>query len=64
LHQSSFGHAHHTYHHVACIYSELGETEKAIGWLEKSIDSGNPCWAFFRIDPYLENCAGNPDFSD
>jgi serine/threonine protein kinase/Tfp pilus assembly protein PilF len=51
----SFGHAHHTYHHVACVYSELGETEKAIAWLEKSIDSGNPCWPFFRTDPYLEN---------
>jgi TolB-like protein/tRNA A-37 threonylcarbamoyl transferase component Bud32 len=51
----SCGHAHHTYHHVACIYSELGETEKAIAWLEKSIDSGNPCWPFFRTDPYLEN---------
>jgi TolB-like protein/Tfp pilus assembly protein PilF len=51
----SFGHAHHTYHHVACVYSELGEMEKAIAWLEKSIDSGNPCWPFFRTDPYLEN---------
>ena len=51
----SFGHAHHTYHHVACIYSELGEIEKGLAWLEKSIDSGNPCWPFFRADPYLEN---------
>lgn len=51
----SFGHAHHTYHHVACTYSELGETDKAMAWLEKSVDNGNPCWPFFRIDPYLEN---------
>jgi tetratricopeptide (TPR) repeat protein len=51
----SFGHAHHTYHHVACTYSELGETDKAMAWLEKSVDTGNPCWPFFRIDPYLEN---------
>jgi TolB-like protein len=58
----SFGHAHHTYHHIACIYSELGETEKAIAWLEKSIDSGNPCWPFFRIDPYLENLRGESRF--
>jgi len=26
-----------------------------MAWLEKSIDSGNPCWPFFRTDPYLEN---------
>ncbi len=58
----SFGHAHHTYHHVACIYSELGETEKAIAWLEKSIDTGNPCWPFFRTDPYLANLRRDPRF--
>ncbi len=51
---ASFGHAHHTYHHVACVYSELGEPEKALAWLKKSIDSGNPCWPFFRTDPFLE----------
>jgi TolB-like protein/Flp pilus assembly protein TadD/predicted Ser/Thr protein kinase len=58
----SFGHAHHTYHHVACIYSELGETEKAMAWLEKSVDSGNPCWPFFRTDPFLENLRREPRF--
>jgi serine/threonine protein kinase/Tfp pilus assembly protein PilF len=51
----SFGHAHHTYHYLACIYSELGKIERAMAWLEKSIDSGNPCWPFFRADPWLKN---------
>ena len=58
----SFGHAHHTFHHVACIYAVLGEPEKAIAWLEKSVDTGNPCWSFFRIDPYLENLRPEPRF--
>jgi non-specific serine/threonine protein kinase len=58
----SFGHAHHTYHHVACIYAVLGENEKAMAWLEKSIDNGNPCWPFFQIDPYLENLRREPRF--
>jgi TolB-like protein/Flp pilus assembly protein TadD len=58
----SFGHAHHTYHHIACIYSVLGETEKAMAWLEKSVDTGNPCWPFFRIDPCLENLRPEPRF--
>jgi serine/threonine-protein kinase len=51
----SFGHAHHTYHHLACVYAVLGETETALAWLEKSIDTGFPCWPFFQLDPYLEN---------
>lgn len=59
---ASFGHAHHTYHHIACVYSELGETEKAMAWLEKSVDTGNPCWPLFRLDPYLENLRREPRF--
>jgi eukaryotic-like serine/threonine-protein kinase len=58
----SFGHAHHTYHHLASIYSVLGETEKAMAWLEKSVDTGNPCWPFFRIDPHLKNLRPEPRF--
>jgi tetratricopeptide (TPR) repeat protein len=49
------GHAHHTYYQVACVHAVLGETEKAMAWLERSVDTGNPCWPFFRLDPHLEN---------
>jgi TolB-like protein len=58
----SFGHAHHTYHHVACVYAVLGKIEKALAWLEKSVDTGNPCWPFFRLDPFLENLRQDPRF--
>jgi tetratricopeptide (TPR) repeat protein len=58
----SVGHAHHTYHHVACIYAIVGESDKALAWLEKSVDTGNPCWPFFRVDPYLENLRLEPRF--
>jgi hypothetical protein len=51
----TFGHAHHTYYQVACVYAVLQETEKAMAWLERSVDTGNPCWPFFRVDPHLEN---------
>lgn len=51
----TFGHAHHVYHQVACVYAVLGETEKAMAWLQRSVDTGNPCWPFFKLDPYLEN---------
>jgi serine/threonine protein kinase/Flp pilus assembly protein TadD len=58
----TFGHAHHTYYQVACVYAVLGETEKAMAWLERSVDTGNPCWPFFKIDPHLENVRPDPRF--
>ena len=50
----SLGHAHHTYYQIACVYAVLDETEKAIAWLQRSIDTGNPCWPLFKFDPHLE----------
>jgi hypothetical protein len=58
----SLAHAHHTFHHLACIYAVLGDIEKAMAWLEKSVDTGFPCWLFFRVDPSLENLRGEPRF--
>ena len=51
----SLAHQHHTFHHLACIYAVLGDIEKAMAWLAKSVDTGFPCWPFFQVDPYLEN---------
>jgi serine/threonine protein kinase len=56
------GHAHHTYYQVACVHAVLGETEKAMAWLERSVDTGNPCWPFFLLDPHLENLRQEPAF--
>jgi serine/threonine protein kinase len=58
----SFGHTHHTYYQIACVYAVLGETDTAMGWLERSVDTGFACWPFFRIDPYLESLRGEPAF--
>jgi tetratricopeptide (TPR) repeat protein len=46
----TFGHAHHTYYQVACVHAVLGETDTAMAWLERSVDSGFACWPFFRLD--------------
>jgi tetratricopeptide (TPR) repeat protein len=56
------GHAHHAYYQVAEAYAVLGETEKALAWLQRSADTGNPCWPFFKLDPHLENLRGEPVF--
>ena len=58
----SFGHTHHTYYQIACIYAVLGETDTAMAWLERSVDSGFACWPFFRVDPYLESLREEPAF--
>jgi tetratricopeptide (TPR) repeat protein len=56
------GHAHHTSYQVACVYALLGETTKAMAWLQRSADTGNPCWPFFKIDPHLQSLRHEPAF--
>ena len=58
----SFGHTHHTYYQIACVYAVLGDTDKAMAWLERSVDTGFACWPFFRIDPHLESLREKPEF--
>jgi len=56
------GHDHHTYYQVACVYAILGDTAKAMAWLQRSVDTGNPCWPFFKIDPHLQTIRHEPAF--
>jgi DNA-binding SARP family transcriptional activator len=58
----SFGHTHHTHYQIACVYAVLGETETAMAWLGRSVDSGFGCWPFFRVDPHLESLREEPAF--
>jgi tetratricopeptide (TPR) repeat protein len=58
----SFGHTHHTYYQIACVYAVLGETDKAMAWLERSVDTGFACWPFFQVDPHLERLREEPEF--
>ena len=58
----SFGHTHHTYYQIACVYGVLGETDKAMAWLERSVDTGSACWPFFKIDPHLESLREKAEF--
>jgi tetratricopeptide (TPR) repeat protein len=58
----SFGHSHHTYYQTACVYAVLREADKALAWLERSVDTGFACWPFFRIDPHLESLREEPEF--
>jgi DNA-binding winged helix-turn-helix (wHTH) protein/tetratricopeptide (TPR) repeat protein len=59
----SFGHTHHTYYQIANVYAVLGETDKAMVWLERSADTGFACWPFFQLDPHLESLRQEPKFT-
>ena len=58
----SFGHAHHSYYHFACILAVLERRRDAFEWLERSVSSGFACWPFFLKDPRLKNLRELPAF--
>jgi hypothetical protein len=59
----SFGHTHHVHHYIASVHALLGDTVAAMGWLQRTVAGGWPCWPFFRIDPYLESLRAEPEFT-
>ena len=58
----SFGHAHHTYYQIGCVFSLLGRCDVAFEWLERSVNSGFACWPFFLKDVCLQNLQSLPEF--
>lgn len=58
----SFGHTHHSHYQIACIYSVLGEKQKAFDWFERSVDGGFACWPFFHFDQSLQILRDLPEF--
>jgi DNA-binding winged helix-turn-helix (wHTH) protein len=58
----SFGHAHHTYHQIACTLALTGRREDAFEWLERSVSTGFACWPFFLKDPCLASLRGRTKF--
>jgi TolB-like protein len=47
---------------VALVYLGLGEKDRAMDWLEKSIAEGQPDLNVIRFDPLLKPLHGNPRF--
>jgi tetratricopeptide (TPR) repeat protein len=58
----SFGHAHHTYYQIACIFALTGQPTTALEWLERSVGTGFGCWPLFMKDPCLQSLRGLPEF--
>jgi serine/threonine-protein kinase len=50
--------------HVALAYNGLGDTERALDWLEKGFTEHDPKMAFLKVDPKWNNLRTAPRFID
>ncbi len=50
--------------HIALIYNCLGETDKALAWLEKGYEQRDPKMAFLKVEPKWNNLRADPRFQD
>ncbi len=48
--------------HLAFIYNGLGETEKALEWLEKGYEQRSPKMVFLKVEPKWNNLRSEPRF--
>ena len=50
--------------HIAQTYNGLGETEKALDWLEQAFEQHDPKMVFLKVDPKWNNLRSEPRFID
>jgi DNA-binding winged helix-turn-helix (wHTH) protein/TolB-like protein/Tfp pilus assembly protein PilF len=53
---------HHVTYSLGAAYSQLGQPEESIGFLEQAADEGFPCYPWFERDPLLDPIRKNPRF--
>ncbi len=49
-------------YHIALIYNGLGETDKALDWLEQGCEQRDPKMAFLQVEPKWNNLRADPRF--
>lgn len=59
---SGYGHFHHTAYNIASAYAAMNKAEEAVKWLETTTENGFPNYAYFEIDPNLNNIRKHPRF--
>jgi hypothetical protein len=47
---------------VADIYAQISEPELAVAWLQRTADTGFPCYPFFEHDRALDPIRQDPHF--
>ncbi len=48
--------------HIAIAYNGLGDTERALEWLERGFAEHDPKMAFLKVDPKWDNLRSSPRF--
>jgi len=48
--------------HIAIAYNGLGDSEKALEWLERAYAEHDPKMAFLKVDPKCNNLRSSPRF--
>ena len=59
---TGYGEFHHTAYLIAAAYALMNMREEALSWLEKTANTGFPCYPLFEKDPNLKNLHGTPGF--
>jgi predicted Zn-dependent protease len=54
---------HHVTYSLGAAYSQLGQPEESISWLERAAAEGFPCYPWFARDPLLDPVRQNPRFT-
>jgi hypothetical protein len=53
---------HHGTYDVAVIYAENGNAAEAVKWLRETAEKGNPSYAMFVRDTFLDRIRKSPEF--
>jgi serine/threonine-protein kinase len=59
---TGYGEFHHTTYFIAIACAVMNLREESLSWLEKTADTGFPCYPLFEKDPNLDNLRGTPGF--
>lgn len=54
-HGQGKSHFHHAEHLIASAYALMGDTKRAVEWLQKAAEHGMPCYPLFKKDPNLKS---------
>ncbi len=52
---------HHVSYHLGVAYAQLGKTAEASKYLRQAMDTGFPCYPFFKADPLLAGYRASPE---
>jgi TolB-like protein/DNA-binding winged helix-turn-helix (wHTH) protein/tetratricopeptide (TPR) repeat protein len=59
----NFVYFHHIAYFIACAYAQMGKPERAIRWLQQTVDTGFSCYPFFNRDSSLDPLRKDPRFA-